>query len=147
MSEYPRSAGKRKYFSNRFTRELKSFTNNDTRLMSKMQVFFDSLDAGSVRADPMRFKSKNAKRDCRGFKVYKARAYSEGNVSYRVVFSIMKNSILFVQLHSKSRTDEENHDEDPICKSLKRVKNRDCQDEFCSLEKPLIRAVLKEEHH
>lgn len=138
MSEYPCSKGKRRYFSKQFRKSYDKNVKNDREFEDKFQVFVDSLDMAHVKSEPVPIRNKRAQKNCSGFKVYKARAYSKGNVSYRVMFSIKKNSVFFLQLHSKSKNDEANHDEVPICEALNVVKERRCDEEFCMLDNPMV---------
>ena len=138
MSEYPKSKGKKRYYSKHFKNSYNKNKSNDRTLEKAIQIFVDSLDAGNVRSDTIQIRSTKAKKNCSRFKIYKARVFSEGKSSYRVIFSIKKNSVFFLELHNKSKNYEANHDEIPICNSINVIKEKRCDDEFCIMTNPLV---------
>ena len=145
MSEYPNSNGRRRYFSKQFRKSYEKNKINDRTLEDAFQTLVDSLDKGNVSSDVVPIRNPKARKNCNGFKIYKTRVYSKGKCSYRVMFSIKKNSVFFLQLHTKSKNDEVNHDEIPICESINVVKEKRCNDEFCMISDPtvLVRAMVK----
>ena len=138
----PNISGKKKYYSNRFKDEYSNKCRNDMELVESFQAFIDSLEKGNVVAERIIIRGKKPKKKCKGFTVYKSRARTSRG-SYRVMYSIKKGSVLFVQLHNKNKTGEENHDEVLICNSLSTIANNTCASEFTKQEKPLAREVLK----
>ena len=148
MSEYLKTAGKRRYFAKQFKDSYKKNKKNDRQFEKAFQVFVDSLDKGNVSSDPIQIHTPKAKEGCKGFVIYKARMYSAGKCSYRVMFSIKNNSVFFLQLHNKSKNDEANHDEMPICKSMGLVKEKRCSEGFIMIDDPMVcaRGMLNEKH-
>ena len=141
------------YYSNKFKKDFKAIEKKHPDFSDALDDMIEVLRNREKLGEGMRgrFRMFKMPESCRSFIIYedkslKMKSGSGVGSGHRTLHTVHNSSILLLTAFAKNQQSGlDIREQKSICRSLQTVKDGTCSDTFKKLDKPLIRAILKDD--